>query len=124
MANNCTKLKYVKYKNMGNVVTIQLHNNYTIIALIGKNEAENYDVELRIKRDDVEKWDLIEKAEHIIFDASVNVQSAILKTVDDYLQKGFFDHYIRRYEYELKCFSIGNEKEEEKRLGNEYVISC
>lgn len=111
------RLKYNKYKNMDSIITIDLHNDYTILALIGKDESGNYDVELRIKENTVEKWDLIEKAEHILFDATINnIYSAILKTVSTYLNEGFFDNYISRYEYELKCFDIGNEIEESKRL--------
>lgn len=117
MQNFENKLKYNKYKNMDDVITIDLHNNYTIIALIGKDKTGNYDVELRIKESTVEKWDLVEKAEHIAFDAnSKNIYSSILKKVSTYLDEGFFDYYINRYEYELKCFSIGNEIEESNIL--------
>lgn len=117
MQNFEKRLKYNKYKNMDSIITIDLHNDYTILALIGRDEAGNYDVELRIKENTVEKWDLIEKAEHITFDATTkNIYSAILKTVGTYLNEGFFDYYIDRYEYELKCFDIGNEIEESKRL--------
>lgn len=111
------RLKYNKYKNMDNIITIDLHNDYTILALIGRDETGNYDVELRIKENTVDKWDLIGKAEHIIFNSNTkNIYSAILKTVDTYLYEGFFDYYVSRYEYELKCFDTGNEIEESKRL--------
>lgn len=117
MQNFDKRLKYNKYKNMDNIITIDLHNDYTIIAIIGKDETGNYDVELRIKENTVEKWNLIERAEHITFDANTkNIYSAILKTVSTYLNEGFFDYYIDRYEYELKCFDIGSEIEETKRL--------
>lgn len=117
MQNFEKRLKYNKYKNMDNIITIDLHNDYTILALIGKDKTGNYDVELRIKENTVEKWDLIEKAEHITFDSNIkNAYSAILKTVGTYLNEGFFDYYIDRYEYELRCFDIGNEIEESKRL--------
>lgn len=111
------RLKYAKYKNMDNLITIDLHNNYTILALIGRDESGNYDVELRIKENTVDKWDLIEQSEHIVFDTTINnIYSAILKTVSTYLNEGVFDYYISRYEYELKCFDVGNEIEESKRL--------
>lgn len=110
------RLKYERYKNIDNIITIDLHNGFTVVAIIGRNDADNYDVELRIKKNDVEKWDLIEKAEHLFFYENVKIQSAILKIVDTYLHEGFFDYYIDRYEYELKCFDIGNEIEESKRL--------
>lgn len=117
MQNFKKRLKYNKYKNMDGIITIDLHNDYTILALIDRDEFGNYDVELRIKENTVEKWDLIEQAEHIAFNPNTkNIYSAILKTVGTYLHEGFFDHYIDRYEYELKCFDIGNEIEEAKRL--------
>lgn len=118
MRNFEKRLKYSKYRGMDNIITINIHNGYTIIAIIGKDENDTYDVQLMLKENTVDKWDLIEKAEHVIFCNTVkNIYSAILKTVATYLQEGFFDYYINRYEYELKCFEIGNELEEQKRLG-------
>lgn len=111
------RLKYNKHMGMDNIITINLHNGYTIIAIIGKDKNDIYDVQLMLKENTVAKWDLIEKTEHIVFGKDTkNIYSAILKTVGAYLQEGFFDYYIERYEYELKCFDIGNEIEEQKRL--------
>lgn len=117
MQNFEKRLKYEKYKNMGNVITVDLHNGYTIIALIGKDESSNYDVELRLKANGVDKWDLIEKAEHLKFEPDISVHPTLLKMIGNYLKEGFFDYYIDRYEYELKCFDLGDELEENKRLG-------
>lgn len=117
MQNFEKRLKYERYKNMNNIISIDLHNAYTAIAIIGRDENGNYDVELRIKENTVEKWDLIEKAEHILFNKDImNVHSSILRIVSTYLNEGFFDYYIDRYKYELKCFDVGNEIEESKRL--------
>lgn len=111
------RLKYDKYRGMDNIIAIDLHNGYTTIAIIGKDENDAYDVQLMLKENTVDKWDLIEKAEHItIHSDEKRIYSAILKTVGTYLQEGFFDYYINRYEYELKCFDIGNEIEEKKRV--------
>lgn len=116
------RLKYERYKNMNNIISIDLHNGYTTIAIIGRDENGNYDVELRIKENTVEKWDLIEKAEHVLFDKdTANIHSSILRTVSTYLNDGFFQYYIERYKYELKCFDIGNEVEESKRLDDANV---
>jgi hypothetical protein len=113
------RLKYEKYRGIDNIITIDLHNNYTVIAIIGKNENDNYDVQLMLKENSVDKWDIIEKAEHLIFNATnKTIHSAILKTVDTYLHEDFFNYYINRYEYELKCFDIGNELECKERLSN------
>ena len=112
------RFKYVRFMNTDNIITIDLHNGYSTIAIIGKDETDNYDVCLMLKQNTVDTWTLIERAEYITFNANTkNIYSAILKTVSTYLQEGFFDYYINRYEYELNCFDIGNEIEEKKRLG-------
>ena len=46
------------------------------------------------------------------------INKAILKHVANLLSDGFFDYYIDRYDYELKCFDIGNELFELERLGD------
>lgn len=112
------RLKYEKYKGIDSIITIDLYNNYTTIAIISKTENNNYNIQLMLKENTVDKWNLIEKAEHIIIHSDEkHIYSAILKTVGTYLQEGFFDYYIERYEYELNCFEVGNEIEEQKRLG-------
>ena len=111
------RLKYEKYRGMDNIITINLHNDYTVIAIIGKDKI-GYDVQLMLKEKTVDKWDLIEKAEHLKFNANEDtIYSAILKQVSTFLEEGFFDYYINRYEYELKCFDLGNELFEKERLG-------
>ena len=103
------RLKYEKYKGINNIITINLHNDYNIVAIIGKNENDVYDVQLMLKENTIDTWTLIEKAEHLIFNATdKTIYSAILKTVSTYLEEGFFDYYINRYEYELKCFDVGD----------------
>lgn len=112
------RLKYNKYREMDNIITIDLHNNYTIIAIISREKFNEYDVQLMLKENTVDKWDVIEKAEHIKFRTTKNtIYSAILKTVSIYLENGFFDYYINRYEYESKCFEIGNDIKEKERIG-------
>lgn len=118
MKNFEKRLKYEKYNNMDNVIIINLHNYYEIVALIGKNDANDYMVQLMLKQGTVDTWNLIGAADNIVFPSNTkNIHSAILKTVSTYLHEGFFDYYIERYEYELKCFDIGDEVEESKRMG-------
>ena len=63
-----------------------------------------------LKENTVDKWDLIEEAETIEINTNHKfINSAILKQIDLYLSEGFFDKYIDRYEYELKCFDRGND---------------
>lgn len=112
------RLKYTEYKGCKDIITIDLHNNYTIIAIKSWNkEKENYSVELRITENTIDKWDLIPKAEFLEFNINhKNINSAILKQVATFLEEGFFDYYIQRAEYELKCFDKGNEFYESEKL--------
>ena len=114
------KLEYKHYKGCKNIITIDLHNGYTVIAIKSWNpDEQKYIVQLMLKENTVEKWDLIEKAEFIEFNTGHKIiNSAILKYVATLLSDGFFDYYINRYEYELKCFDIGNEISEKERLGD------
>lgn len=114
------KLRYEKYNNSDNVITINLHNGYTVIAITGLDIARNiYIATLFLKANDIDDWKLIEKAEKLEFNTNKNtINSAILKKVSMLLEEGFFDYYIQRYEYELKCFEIGNNQLEEERIGD------
>ena len=115
------RLKYEKFNNSNDVITIDLHNGYTVIAVTGFN-AENrvYTTTLFLKENTIDTWKLIEKAENLEFHANHNtINSAILKQVSTFLQEGFFDYYIQRYEYEMKCFDKGNSIYEKDRLGDE-----
>ncbi len=111
-----TKLKYEKYNNSNNVITIDLHNGYSVIAVSGYSiERELYTTTLFLKANSIDKWKLIEKAENLEFHATnQTINMAILKTASKYLEEGFFDYYIKRYEYEQKCFDKGNEYFENK----------
>lgn len=105
------KLIYKKYKGCNDILEIDLHNGYLIIAIKGwDKESHCYNVELRLKEKTIEKWDLIEMADNLEFRTShKNINSAILSQVAEYLENGSFDYYIKRFEYEGQCFDIGNE---------------
>ena len=104
------RLEYKNYKGCKDILTIDLHNDYTVIAIKSWNpDEQKYYVQLMLKENTVNKWDLIEKAESIEFNVDYKIiNKVILKHVATLLSDGFFDYYIQRYEYELKCFDIGN----------------
>lgn len=110
------KLKYEKYNNSNNVITIDLHNGYTVIAISGYNiEKGLYITTLLLKADGIDTWKLIEKAESLEFNAtSHTINMEVLKQVSKFLEEGFFDYYIKRYSYETKCFDKGNDYFENK----------
>ena len=115
------RLKYEKFNNSNDVISIDLHNGYTVIAITGFNiEIKTYTTTLFLKENTIDTWKLIENAENLEFHVNHNtINSAILKQVSTFLQEGFFDYYIQRYEYEMKCFDKGNSIYEKERLGDE-----
>ena len=115
------RLKYENYKGCKDIITIDLHNDYTVIAIKSWNQDEKkYTVQLMLKENTVDKWDLIGKAESIEFNVDYKIiNKAILKHIATLLSEGFFNYYIQRYEYEMKCFDKGNSIYEKERLGDE-----
>ena len=113
-----SRLEYKNYRGCKDIITIDLHNDYTVIAIKSWNPDEHkYTVELRLKKNSVGKWDLIEKAESLEFNVDYKIiNKAILKHVATLLSNSFFDYYIDRYEYELECFDRGNSIIEKERL--------
>lgn len=113
------KLKYEKYNNSDNVIMINLHNGYTIIAISTfDTERDCFVVSLLLKENTIDTWKLIEGAEKLEFYVAPNkINSTLLKYVAGSLEKGFFDYYIQRYEYEMKCSDLGFELIEKERLG-------
>ena len=106
--NLMEKLTWKKINNSNDVISIDLHNGYEVIAVSGRTGKDTYTTTLFIKEHTVSKWDLIEKAQNIeLHTRSIN--STILKLVANYLKDGFFDYYINRLEYEMKCFDKGND---------------
>ena len=114
------RLEYKNYRGCKDIITIDLHNDYTVIAIKSWNpDEQKYIVEFRITEKSIDKWDLIQEMESVEFNVNYKtINKAILKHVANLLSEGFFDYYIDRYEYEIKCFDIGNEIAEKERLGD------
>lgn len=118
------RLKYYKYNNSDSVLVIDLHNGFSVIAITGlqhKHDKYNhYLTSFYIKENTVDSWNLMEAFENCTFMVSENkLNSAILKEISkQHYEKNAFQTYFDRYKYELKCFEIGDEIEEQKRLGD------
>ena len=118
MNNVNNKLTYENYRGCKDILTIDLHNNYTVIAIKSWNpDEQKYDVEFRITENSIDKWDLIQEMESVEFNVNYKtINKAILKHVANLLSEGLFDYYVQRYEYEMKCFDAGNDLKERERL--------
>lgn len=116
----------LKYKNIATVVlSVDLHNNYSVIA-IGDwhKEEKNYTVSLFIKANDIDLLDKIEKQDNVVFASDMkSIRTDIAKYITDLHDSKFFDYYVNRYNYEMKCFDIGNEELEKQIKSFEHEMN-
>ena len=107
---NNNKLTYANYNGCKDILTINLHNDYTVIAIKSYNqESHTYTVEFHLKERHIDVWNLIQDATTVFNTDHKTINSAILKHVATLFADGFYDYFIERYEYDLKCAQIGNE---------------
>ena len=112
------RLKYEKWNGCDNVIIIDLHNGYSVVAIWSQNENEFYEfsVTLHIKENSIDRWDLI--VDDWKFTATRgSINAAILKTVADGLEDEFFKPFIEQCKYYIECENIGSNIKESK--GNE-----
>ena len=103
------RLRYEKINNSNDVISIDLDNGYSVIAMSGFNsELNTYATSLYIKENTIDTWRLIGAADKLIFNATEKtINSAILKTVSEFLENGFLQYYIDQYEFEEKLIDDG-----------------
>ena len=99
------KLTYVRMNNSDDVVTIDLHNGYSVMAVSGwDRENHRYIVTLYISKNGYDCWKIVEGAEKIEITGSYRtVHPIILKKVATMNDSGFFESHIKRYEFMLAC---------------------
>lgn len=122
MDNN--KLKYERVNNSDNVVSIDLHNGYSAIAVSGWWPTERcYHTSFFLKDNNSDDWHMLSEASDIKFNADYKtINSAILKQTSVFLYEGFFDRYIKQIEYEVFCFNVSNDLVEKFREeGMDYI---
>lgn len=106
---NNNRLTYENYNSCKDILTIDLHNDYTVIAIKSYNpDNRTYTVEFHLKENTTNMWEQIDDATTTFYADHKTINSAILKHVATLLSDGFYDYFIERYEYELTCFDIGN----------------
>lgn len=110
------KLTYIK--NSNNTIKIDLLNGFSIIIFENYIAYTNkFKISLYLQKDGIDILDLIEEQDDIEIDANKrNINIKLLKYVSSLLSNGFFNYYIERYNYMLRCFDKGNEIIENERL--------
>ncbi len=80
---------------------------------------EKYSLSMWLKRDDIDDDYKIENQEvdtQYIPGTRETIEENIYKIVEQAASTGYFDKYIGRFEYSLKCFERGNQLYEEEHV--------
>ncbi len=113
----------LRYEVKGNnMIYVNLQNGYTAIGIAKwDREQKCYLVDIMLKDDTIDLWDLCQKAENVPFTDSKRdtINRDMAAYITGRLTEGFFQYYIDRYEYEQRCFDRGHEMFEAERLGRD-----
>ncbi len=110
-------LKYTKINNAPNILSIDLDNGYSVIAIHGHNKNINqFEVSLFIKDNEFTTWRMVGAAEKLFFNGDFKtINSIILREIQALNEDKFFDYYIEQYQFEENCLSSIIEIQERKR---------
>lgn len=94
-------------------IVVDLHNGYSILAMSRWDKEERlYNTTLYIKKNDIDRFDLIDFALSVETDNKKELCMKVLK----YVENTDFTYYVNRTKYELDCFERGNALYEKEKL--------
>lgn len=102
----------LKYESMGSAISVSLENGYSIMALIKWDQEKQINVAtLYLKDNKIPVFDLIEKCEELALPNpdDKNLKSHMTNFIERCFLSGLFNEYIKRFQYQQKCFDIGSE---------------
>ena len=117
----------LKYKNKGYTIEINLpsecgYEGYSVECTYKYIKSkEKYSLSMWLKHDDIDDKFKIESQEidtQYIRGTRETITENICRIVEQASLSGYFDHYIKRYEYTYKCFDRGDKLFEKERLSN------
>ena len=106
----------LRYKNIANVtIELDLNNGYSVLAMAKRNNTYNVTLYLQDNKYNINHFDLIENYQNIEYKSDAKtIRADITSTIAKLLKEEFFTKYIKRYEYEQKCFELGNDVMEDR----------
>lgn len=98
----------LRYNNLGTTISVSLNNGYIITMMANYDKAiGQYKCRLFINHDDITLLDLIE--DNIYLESTPQeLKKNMAVSITDRLYSGYFEKFITRYDYQLKCFDIGS----------------
>lgn len=114
----------MKPKFKGNTLTIDLsqwgyHDYFVECAYHFDKKQEKYSLSMWINRNDIEDRMALSSKKidtQYISGTRETIIENICRVVHQAYMSKYFDYFVERYEYELKCFERGNELFEQERL--------
>lgn len=107
----------LRYEIIGNsIISVNLRNGYSVnvISKWIKDESA-YRTSWYLQGDTYDTWDLIEEKYNVLINSDrKTLFFDVTKTITECLNDGFFEHYIKRYEYMMKCFEAAIENNDDK----------
>lgn len=98
------------------------YSGYIVVCTYKYNkQIDKYSLEMELKYKDIGDSFRIDRQEidtQYISGTKDTIEENIIRIIEQAYLSGFFDNYIKRYEYTLKCFEKGNEIYEQERLEN------
>lgn len=114
------KINNFRYQKIApTVISIDLHNGYTIVAIENFNpKNSSLHVTLYIKDNTVDMLDLMEDFDSVEIEYNKSTHISTLKYIATEFSQDKFNKYIERYDYIMKCIDRGNEMFEEEGFAN------
>lgn len=112
------KLIMLRYEDEGHTIKIKLpeecgYKGYSVeCRYLYDKEKEKYQLSMWLKKENINgrfKIDSQEIDTQFIPGTRETIRKNICKIVEQACVSGFFDYYIKRYQYTHKCFTIGDE---------------
>lgn len=117
----------LKYENKGYTIEIKLpeecgYKGYSVECRYQYDkQKQKYSLSMWLKANGIDERFKIDSQEidtQYISGTKENIRQNICRIVEQASLSGYFDHYIQRYEYEMRCFNIGNDIVEKENLGD------
>ena len=121
-----------RYENLGTTIEVKLPNQdgyqgfSAVCRYIFDHEVEKYRLSMWLHHEEIDDLFKIDEQEidtQYITSEKKDIKKNICRIVEQAYSCGFFDDYIRRFEYTYNCFNRGNEMIEQEVESQEALAS-